>query len=233
MNRIRKYDGVWQVLITPNIKIFPDSPILVGNWEDENLRNYHVLTFESLNDAQAEAFKYPDIDWHRLVVNHQHIFQRLDKELRALVDEFGFNAEIRSTMMDSETFKNTMFDRVMQGGERFNMRYGFSDIIGFTIVNPWTNVLHKIARAVETAREHLHRDDFRIRGKKIVDGKTVVLIGYTEFGTTYEIKLIPSLLDQWSSWFNKNGYRNEESSLNMYKKLLETQSSVDSGIVLV
>src|SRR3989304_6180205 len=98
MNRIRKFDGVFQVLITPEIKIAPDSPIMVGNWEDENLRNYYVLSFESLNDAQAEAFKYPDIDWHRLVIYHQHIFQRLDGQIRGLISTMGSNVEIRSSL---------------------------------------------------------------------------------------------------------------------------------------
>ena len=66
MNRIRKIDNNYQVLITPDIKLSPDSSLLIGNWEDESLRNYYILQFESLNDAQAEAYNYPDIDWYRI-----------------------------------------------------------------------------------------------------------------------------------------------------------------------
>ena len=75
MNRIRKVDNMYQVLITPDIKISPDSALLIGNWSDESLRNFYVLQFESLNDAQAEAFKYPDIDWYKIVLNHKYIFE--------------------------------------------------------------------------------------------------------------------------------------------------------------
>ena len=37
MNRIRKYNGGFQVLITPNIKISPDASLMLGNWEGEEL----------------------------------------------------------------------------------------------------------------------------------------------------------------------------------------------------
>ena len=77
MNRIRKLDDKYQVLLTPTISMSPDSSLIIGNWEDESLRNYKVLQFETMNDAMAEAYKYPDIDWYKMVLNHKYIFQRL------------------------------------------------------------------------------------------------------------------------------------------------------------
>ena len=74
MNRIRKLDGKYQVLITPTLQMSPDSSLLIGNWEDESLRNYSVLQFETMNDAMCEAYNYPDIDWYKMALNHKYIF---------------------------------------------------------------------------------------------------------------------------------------------------------------
>ena len=232
MNRIRKVGNTYQVLITPNIKIAPDQSLLLGNWEDESLRNYYVLQFETLNDAQCEAYKYPDINWYRMVQNHEHIFKRLEQTIRAILIENNYNVDFRANIMDPETLKNTMFDRVAKGGERFNLRYGLNDLISFTIVNPWTNNLHNISKSLENYMGHLYRDDLRIRQKKIVDGKIICLYGLTENGTIYEIKLIPTLLQQWAEWYRTNLNRNEKVAGENYQKLLKQQAVVDSGPVL-
>ena len=232
MNRIRKVDNAYQVLITPDIKISPDSALLIGNWEDESLRNFYVLQFESLNDAQAEALKYPDLDWYKIVLNHKYIFGRLQESIQQILDENKFSVEFKATLMDPDTFKNTMMDRVVRGGERFNMRYGMSDLISFTIINPWSNNLHNISKQIENYRTYLFRDDLRLRSKKVVDGYIICLYGITEFGTVYEIKLIPSLLYQWGEWYNKVGNKNQDSATQLWNKLLKQQKALDNGIVL-
>lgn len=232
MNRIRRQDGIFQVLITPEIKIASDNPIMMGNWEDESLRNYYILQFETLQEAQCEALKYPDIDWLRISLNHVHIFQNLEQQLRTLIAEFGYNIDFRSKLMDGEMLKHVMFDRVMRGGERFNLSYGLNDIISFTIINPWSNNLHNLAHAIETHHSHLYRDDLRIRSKKIVDGKIICLYGYTELGTIYEIKLVPTLLNQWAEWYRKVGFRNEEAAEKLYIQVLEKQKNLDNGPII-
>ena len=168
MNRIRKIGNVFQVLITPSIKVSPDNALMVGNWDDEELRNYYILEFPTHRDAENEAFKHPDIDWYRLVINHKHIFNRLETTLKTIVNNMGFTVEFQSNLMNPMMFKNTMFDRITYSGERFNMRFGMSDLISFTIINPWTNNLHKISKIIESHRSHLHRDDLRIRDKKLL-----------------------------------------------------------------
>lgn len=232
MNRIRKVDNVYQVLITPDIKVSPDMSLILGNWEDESLRDYHVLQFETLNDAQCEAFKYPDLDWYKIVLNHEQIFQRLKTTIKSVLDENKLNVEFRARLMDPETLKNIMFDRVLNAGERFNLRYGLNDIIQFTIINPWTNNLQNIAKTLENYRAWLNRDDLRLRQKKIVDGKIICLYGYTEYGTIYEIKLIPTLLQQWAEWFLKNGFRNDKMATTLYNKIVNQQDMIDNGIIL-
>ena len=231
MNRIRKVNNTYQVLITPNIRVSPDSSLLIGNWEDESLRNYYVLEFESLNDAQCEAYKYPDIDWYRMVLNHEHIYGRLKYTIQAVLNDNDYNVEFIPILTNPDTLKNIMFDRVIRGGERFNLRHGLNDIISFTIVNPWSNNLHNISKSIENYHSHMGRDDLRIRSKKIVDGKIICLYGYTEFGTVYEIKLLPTLIYQWGEWYKKNGYRNESVAQKLYNKIINKQKTIDSGPV--
>lgn len=232
MNRIRKVNNTFQVLITPDIKIAPDAPIMVGNWDDENLRNYSVIEYESLQDAQCEAFKYPDIDWYRFVTNHELIYRRLHSTIKQVIEKFNYVVELKPKLMTAFEFKNAMFDRVQNGGDRFNLRYNFTDIITFTIINPWSNVLHKVSKSLETAREHLYRDDLRIKEKKIIDGKIICLYGITEFGSIYEIKLVPTVLYQWSEWVRKNP-QNINHAEAAYANLLKTQEVVDRGPVFI
>lgn len=233
MNRIRKLDdNKYQVLITPTLNIFPDSPLLVGNWDDESLRNYKVLTFETLNEAQCEAFKYPDIDWYRFILNHQPIIQRLEILLRQIVDEFQFDVQFIPKLMTPEEFKNRMFDRVLLNGQRFNLKYDFSDIISFTIANPWSMNLYKLAKIIENYKVHLHRDDLRIKHKKILDGKIISLIGITEFGTTYEIKLLPTMLYQWALWVRKNPEKTDGEIKQVYSNQLKLQGIIDKNQII-
>lgn len=232
MNRIRKVDNKYQVLITPDIRISPDSSLLIGNWEDESLRNYYILQFESLNDALCEAYNYPDIDWYRIILNHEHIFKRLEMTLKSIIKDHNLNVEFRSTLMDPEKFKNTMFERVIKGGERFNLRYGMNDLISFTITNPWSNNLHNISKMFENYRAHLYRDDLRLRQKKVIDGKIICLYGVTEFGTIYEIRLVPTLIQQWADWNEQSGFRNDAASNKLYENILKKQQDVDSGPII-
>jgi len=227
MNRIRKVDNGYQVLITPDIKVSPDSALLIGNWTDENLRNYYLLHFHSLNDAQCAAYDYPDIDWYRIVLNHKYIFLRLKDTIQTILKNNNLNVELQSVLMEPEMLKEVIFERVARGGDRFNLRYGMNDVISFTIVNPWSNNLHTIAKLIENHREHLYRDDLRIRYKKIVDGKIICLYGATEFGTIYEIRLIPTLLQQWGEWYNKVGYKNGRNADDLYNKYLKQQNEID------
>ena len=122
MNRIRKQDSKYQVLITPNLQMSPDSSLLIGNWEDESLRNYSVLQFDTLNDALCEAYKSPDIDWYKIVLNHKHIFKRLEDTLQLIIADNNLNVEFRPRLVDPLTLKNIMFDRVIKGGERYGKR---------------------------------------------------------------------------------------------------------------
>ena len=72
MNRIRKYGKIYQVLITPTQSTNATFELMMGDWADSNLRNYYVLEYDTLGDAMVEAFKYPDIDWDKMVLMHKN-----------------------------------------------------------------------------------------------------------------------------------------------------------------
>jgi len=229
MNRIRKVNDGYQVLLTPESKISPDSSLLVGNWDDESFTNFQIITFDRLEDAQCEALRYPDIDWYRLVINHMEIYKRLTKLINGIIQQSNMSVELRPNLMDPQELKNIFMDRVMVGGERFNLRYRMNDVISFTIVNPWSNNLHKLSKILETYREHLYRDDLRIREKRILDDKIIILLGKTEFGTIYEIRLIPTLLDQWALWRRKNPQVGEPFALKKYNDMMAKQIQIDNS----
>lgn len=235
MNRIRKISNSYQVLLTPNISVSPDSSLILGNWTDPELRNFKVLSFDTLNDALAEAYKYTDINWQKLVINHEHIFNRLDKQIREILSENEFNVTVHSKLMNANEFKETMFERVLRGGERFNLRENFNDLISFTIIGPFTATLNKISSKLENHKNHYYRDDLRLREKQVIDEKITCLYGYTEFKTMYQVKLIPSLLHSWGQWKNNKigPYANDSHSIKVYKDMLKKQEMLDSGTVLV
>lgn len=228
MNRIRKInDALYQVLITPDIPISPDSALLIGNWTDTSLTGYCVETYHSLSDALSIAYNYPDIDWYKIVLNHQYIAQRLSEQIKKTLETHHINAIIEMKLMTPNEFKNTIFDRVLRNGERFNLRSNFSDLISFTITDMWTQNVIKMAQILENSREYLFRDDLRLRDRKIIDGKIIILYGVTEQGTTYMIRLLPTLLKQWVDWVNRTVCVNEPYAMNIYEKFLKQQQYLD------
>lgn len=232
MNRIRESDSGYEVLLTPNIKFSPDSSLMVGNWEDEDLRNFEVIRTDHLLDAQNVAFGQPDIDWQKIILNHTHIYDRLRKLLKSIIDEQDMNVEFKPHLMSPNELKNTMMDRVQIGGDRFNLRHGANDMISFVITNQWTSNLRKLAKEIIENKQYLWRDDVRIRDSFVVDKKIIVLHGVTEFGSMYEIKLIPSLIYEWYVWHQKTGYKKPDASERYYRKMLLKQDDLDKGPVL-
>ena len=232
MNRIRETDEGYEILLTPNLKYSPDSSLMIGNMEDAELRNFEVVKVDHLLDAQNVAFGQPDIDWNKIILNHTHIYDRLRKLLKEIVDEQDINVQLIPHLMSPMELKNTMMDRVKIGGDRFNLRYGANDIISFVITNSWTDNLRKLAKFIIGNKQHFWRDDVRIRDSFVVDGKIIVLHGVTEFGSMYEIKLMPTLIYDWYKWHQKVGFKKPEASDRYYRKMIKKQDSIDSGPVL-
>jgi len=179
----------------------------------------------------GEALSHGDIDWYRLTMNHKYIYLRLKNSLEEIIKNSGLNMQFIPQLMTPDMFKNAVFDRVMNNGQRFTLRHGATDIISFIIVSPYTSNVQKLSKLIEFHREWLNRDDLRIRQKMIVDECIIYLYGTTEFGTIYEIKLIPSLLHEWSVWYLKQGFKNPQYADQLYKETLKNQKNLDNTIV--
>lgn len=233
MNRIRKVGDKYQVLITPDNLISPDSSILYGNWSSESLQKFYIKEYEFLEDAQNEALNYSDIDWYRLILNQAEIFKRLSKLIAGIIEQSGIIFEYHPVLMEPDEVKNILMDRVMNGGEKFNLRYRLNDMMTFTLINPWTKNLHKMSKILESYREYYQRDDLRIRSKRILDKKIISLTGVTDIGTVYEIRLVPTLLEQWGSWQRKNSHINPNVAIQKYNLLMQKQIELDNSSSIV
>lgn len=228
MNRIRKFGSTYQVLITPTQVANAGFELLRGDlssFDDSFLRNYTVLSFNTMAEAQVEAFNYPDIDWDSLVLLHNNAFVDLRELIQQDLDAVNINVVFEPKMMTSLELKDTVFNRVIRYGERYNLSYNMNDIISFNIVNMWTKNLDEIAA-------HLV-NDFRLRIRKVkrVSG-IIILIGITEVSSAYEIRLLPTLFDQYVKWMKKNDITNTELKKSMLEKCLKQQLAIDNGTVV-
>lgn len=232
MNRIRykKETDTYQVLLTPHLKFSPSMELLVGNWDDEHLRGFHIENYKTLPEAQCLALRLPDIDWYKLVrmnVDHYHILSNMIIDISA---ENHFMVDTYPRLISPQELKELTFNRVENLGNRFGPTYGMSDIISLCIVNPWTKNLHELADVLITIPE------LRIKRKKVYNDKIIQLIGLTELGMTYEIKLWPTLLYNWGKWDYEHRYENKnkrpEALNKLFKDTLLLQTKVDNDIVL-
>jgi len=232
MNRIRKVNNTFQVLASPYLRLSPDVPLFIGNLDDPNMVHYYILEFNTMSDALAEAYTYPDINWVKIIDNQTHIFIRLRTTIQSIIDKHHFNVEFKPVLLDGNTLKNNVFDRISRGGDIGEFRFENRDVIEFNIINPWTSNLKYMADILVNYREHLFRDDLRLKTKKVISGKIIYIYGYTELGTMYKIKLMPTLLYQWIEWYNAEGYRNKPRAEQLYNKILHEQDELDKGYVI-
>jgi hypothetical protein len=220
MNRIRKVNSGYQVLITPHHKFDSQMEIMIGNWSDEKLTGYYVNEFNTLNEAMCEAFKYPDINWLKLVSDHVDVFEILTNIIRNVLKDGNFLTEFEPKLQSPIIVKNNMFHRVISGGSRFRLVYDLSDIMGFHIVNPWTQNCKEISQILEKI------DRLRLF-KKYTENGVIRLIGKTDLQTTYEIVIWPSMIAQYARWILANPLSTSNAKNYMYRHCLKLQKEVD------
>lgn len=226
MNRIRRYNNKYQVLITPHIKISPDSSIILGNWTDINLTDCYVLEFETMQGSQMEAFKYPDIDWYRIIMNHKYIFVRLSETIAEILSDYDI--DIVPKLMSPKEFKDKVFNRVSASGYGKYSMSQFNDIISITVLSPFNSILNETATRVMTHMEHLWRDDLRIIDRINKDNE-IIIIGKTELGTTYTIRFITTLLNNWKRWHAQIGRKIDDKITDkMYNDMNAQQKTIDN-----
>lgn len=218
MNRIREIDGIYQVLITPTLDLAPDMELMIGNWEDKNLKGFRIKEFDNLQDAYYYSAEYPDINWVKLVRMHKDFYNIIGQKVRKILDSYNFTYNIETRLIEPKDLKATVFKRVINEGSRFSLTYNLNDVVSVVITNPWYSNLLDMEKALKGIR------DLRVR-KIIKKGKIISLVGSTDLGTMYEIKLIPSLIHHTLKWQDKHKVYNKKIVSDMYK----TQKLIDSG----
>lgn len=230
MNRIRHHNNAYQVLLTPHLKFAPSMELLVGNWDDEHLRGFSIVEYPTLPEAQCHAMRLPDIDWYKLVRMHIDYVHSLEKIINGTIQRHKFIVNLETKVMTPQELKEMTFRRVQNLGERYSVTYGANDIISFCIVNPWTKNLDELAHILTTIPE------LRIKRHKIYNKKINHLIGLTELGSTYEIRLWPTILHHWAVWEYENKHinrnKNNDRVQKVYQVALKQQNDIDSGMFI-
>jgi len=221
MNRVRNSNNFYQVLLTPDINDVssPDSSTLIGSWFEPNLENFRVLQFTNRNDAIYEALKYPDINWRKIITDHEFIYKELKTMVETVLSAYPINVQVIPKLMSPCELKNNVFDAAL------TKNVNLLQIITFTIISPWSKVLNKATVA-------LLRDItgyYRINKIKKAYEKITYLMGNTPYGTTYQIKLVPSLLFRYFVNDNNGTGVNSET----FNELLIMQNKIDAGPVQV
>lgn len=222
MNRIRKYNNIFQVLITPP-SINTPFEVLLNNWSDEIFFEFYIKEYITMGEAQEEAYNYPDIDWNKLTLIHLENYKKININLSNLLSIYKFNVEYEAILQTPIRLKENIFNRVMNDGKRFALLSDLNDIISFNIINPWSKKIEEIANIITQTKELNIINKFS-------KSKVIYLIGRTDIGTTYEIRLWPTIIYQWSKFVenNKDNKNIERIGGEKYKQSLELQDYIDN-----
>jgi len=222
MNRIRKVEDKYQVLITPDTSYFDSTEHLKGNWTDENFRNYYINEYDNLGDAQIEALKYPNIDWDKLVLSNENNYYDIKKYLKEKLDKLNYVIDFYPRILSGEETKEIFFNRVMYYGKRFTLKYQMNDIICFHIVNPYTSNLEEIGDIL--------CKDYNLHIQKKYKNHIIQLIGKTSQNITYEICLWPSLIYNWAKWVDNNKKLDVKAIKSSFLDVIDNQKKLDNNV---
>lgn len=180
MNRIRKKNNIYEVLITPYKLYSASFELMQGNWADDNLSGYYIKKFNNLNDAKKLAIKYPNLDWYNMVLMYKYEYYQKKRVLEEYIDQ---NTILESKLLTPDEAKESMFNKVEKLHNNFRLSKNFNNILSFTIINSNWNFLSSLNKLLLM--------DVRLKIIKSIPSKeSIMLIGKTDLGTTYQILLI-------------------------------------------
>ena len=225
MNRIRIYNNKYQVLITPTLSSSASFETLIDNWQDENLLHFYIKEYEFQSDAMYEALNYPDIDWFKLVTIHREHYNMYKNIVKEIIDKNKMVVEFVHKLIDPLILKHMVFDKVMQNDPE--LKYGLNEIISFKIINPWSKNLNQFAKIFTNYRELHIAEQHSSNGKIILNGKTNI-------GTTYEIILLPTLINHLEQWIQTNKHDTNMGMIlkKIYPQMIKIQEEFDKTQIL-
>lgn len=224
MNRIRKIKDEYEVLVTPNLTFSPDMEILTGNWTDPYLKGFYIEKFDNQQDAYQLSVTMADINWGKLVEMHRDFYNIIENKVITILDSNNFTYDINTKIMTPAELKHTMFDRVEILGGKFTTTNHLNDIVTVTVTNPWSENLEDMCRTLKSIK------DLRIKKIQRSFG-TISLIGTTYLGSSYEIRLVPSLIESVMSWKKKNirSKHDLQRFTSVMNEIFELQDKIDSS----
>ncbi len=198
MNRIRKVNNTYQVLVNQNYRTNPSIELTLGSLlAEEYLRDYELVEFDNISDAMKLAFNLPAISFKKTVSDCIDCYKILDKEITNTLSSLIIT--YYPHLLSPEELKTAIFDRVGILGQRFTL-YNFNDVIAFDIVVNYCTEVNKISNLLKLNK--------KLRIMRIEKTRThTKLIGLTENNITYEIRLwVHKVYDfmRWIYYNNKN-----------------------------
>ncbi len=104
MNRIRKINGIYQVLLTPNIRISPDSSLILGLFEDSSLRGFSIVDFDNMRGWHLHPLE--NSEGHRSIGGKsiEEIIELRDSgdSLQRIADDLGLTKSMVQRALDRE-----------------------------------------------------------------------------------------------------------------------------------
>jgi hypothetical protein len=224
MNRVRKINDQYQVLLTPHRRYDSGIELMLGNWTDPHFDGFYVETYNTWEDAMSRAYQLPDINWDQLVLFHKDIYSKLFDIVRYEINVNSFDVQIEPRLLLPRQAKDLMFDRVLGFGERFRLAYHMNDVIAFFITAPYSANLMELAEILSVNQA------LRIAYKTEDDTGIIRLVGKTDLGTSYEILLAPTLIAHWSKWAMRNPQIPTEQKVNKLKEIKAQQKDIDKKL---
>lgn len=228
MNRIREYNGKYEVLITPTQLYDTGFELLMGNWPDSNLVGFSVKQFNTLNDAMCEAYMHPDINWDKLVIFQKDNFHNLKKKIIEIIKRHQLVVDFEAKIMTPSELKDVMFDRVKNIGNKFSLPYYMNDIISFKLINTYSKNLQTIYRILSEYSELriIKKITPVFNGQKAMP--LIQVIGKTDNSVTYEITLMTNVIANWMKWISQNPQLDNITKRNTFEEAIEIQNKIDN-----
>jgi hypothetical protein len=184
MNRLRKLNNKYEVLITPHLLYQTGLELMLGNWIDKNFDGFKVEKYNDINSATERLCNYPELNFDQLVLYHKEIYNKLYELLVFELENIDEKIVLEHVLKNSKTLRDIFFERVKILGNDFRLLHHMTDIISFNIYVE-KEYLVKILTENFIVNQALRI--IYIKKNKFDDKKYVKFVGQTDIGTTYQI----------------------------------------------
>jgi hypothetical protein len=161
----------------------------------------------------------------KLISDNFEQFNRLQPIIKDILKENLFIFEMKSLLMTQEELKHTMFDRVKRNDVKFRLFNNLNDIICFHLVNPWTK------NCMELSKILIQHPDLRIVKKNVIN-RAICLVGEMATGTTFQIIVMPTLIDQFLEWKKIHRGTSSQTVSDMLIQSTKLQDTIDATMII-